>query len=76
MRNFSLCTPDGKTLYFSSNGHNTMGAMIFFKTTYENGQWTEPVNLGHPINTPDDDVFFVIAASGRRAYYSSAKEVE
>ncbi|MGI6321082.1 MAG: OmpA family protein [Bacteroidales bacterium] len=66
--------PDGKTLYFSSNGHNTMGGYDIFKTTYENGQWTEPVNLGHPINTPDDDVFFVIAASGRRAYYSSAKE--
>lgn len=66
--------PDGKTLYFSSKGHNTMGGYDIFKSTFENGKWNEPVNIGFPINTPDDDVFFVISASGKHGYYSSIKE--
>ncbi|HOY30870.1 MAG TPA: OmpA family protein [Bacteroidales bacterium] len=66
--------PDGKTLYFSSKGHNTMGGLDIFKSAYENGKWSEPVNLGYPINTPDDDVFFSISASGVHGYYSSVKQ--
>jgi len=63
--------PDGKTMYFASKGHNSIGGYDVFKTTFENGQWTKPVNLGIPINTPDDDAFFALGGSGRRAYYSS-----
>lgn len=63
--------PDGKTLYFSSQGHKTMGGYDIFKSVYENGKWSEPENLGYPINTPDDDVFFVVSASGKHGYYSS-----
>jgi outer membrane protein OmpA-like peptidoglycan-associated protein/Tol biopolymer transport system component len=63
--------PDGKTLYFSSQGHNSMGGYDIFKTVNNNGIWSKPENLGWPINTPDDDVFFVLSASGRRGYYSS-----
>ncbi len=66
--------PDGKSLYFSSKGHNTMGGYDIFKSTMENGAWTTPVNIGYPINTSDDDVFFVISASGKHGYYSSIKE--
>jgi len=66
--------PDGKTLYFSSRGHATMGGYDVFKTTYENGKWSEPENLGYPVNGPDDDVYFVMSGSGRRGYYASAKE--
>jgi len=65
--------PDGKTLYFSSKGHKTMGGYDVFKSVFENNVWSEPVNLGYPINTTDDDVFFSITASGIHAYYSSAK---
>ena len=65
--------PDGKTLYFSSKGHNSMGEYDIFKSTFENGKWSEPENLGYPINTPDDDVFFSISASGVHGYYSSIK---
>ena len=65
--------PDGKTLYFSSKGHNTMGGYDIFKTVFENGQWSKPENLGYPINTAGDDVFFSISASGRHGYYSSAR---
>ncbi len=66
--------PDGKTLYFSSRGHNTMGGHDIFKSVYENGKWSEPENLGYPINTTDDDVYFSISASGKHGYYASAKE--
>lgn len=66
--------PDGKTMYFSSKGHNNMGGYDIFKSTFENGKWTTPVNIGYPINTSDDDVFFVISASGKHGYYSSIKE--
>lgn len=68
-------TPDGKTLYFASKGHNSMGGFdIFYSTMGEDGEWSSPINMGYPLNTVDDDVFFVPMADGRRAYYSSAKD--
>ncbi len=66
--------PDGKTLFFSSRGHETMGGYdIFSSTLQEDGSWSKPRNLGYPINTPDDDVFLSISASGKHGYYSSVK---
>lgn len=65
--------PDGKTFYFSSQGHKSMGGYDIFKCTFENGKWSTPENLGYPINGPDDDVFFVISGSGRHGYFASAK---
>lgn len=67
--------PDGKTIYFSSKGHNTMGGFDVFKSVHqEDGSWSDPVNMGYPINTPDDDVFFVVAANGRDAYMTSYRK--
>lgn len=66
--------PNGKTLYFSSNGHNTMGGYDIFRSEFENGRWTPPVNMGYPINTPEDDLFFMLDASGRYAYFSSFRK--
>ncbi len=67
--------PDGKTLYFSSKGHTSMGGYDVFKSIFdENLQvWTTPQNIGYPINTTDDDVFFTVSASGKHAYYSSIR---
>lgn len=67
--------PDGKTLYFSSQGHNSMGGYDLFKSVYNDSskQWSQPVNLGFPINSPDDDVDFVVSASGKHAYYSTVR---
>ncbi|MDQ3192965.1 MAG: OmpA family protein [Bacteroidota bacterium] len=66
--------PDGKTLYFSSKGHSSMGGFDIFKTKIdENGIWGAPENLGYPVNTPGDDLFFVMAANGKTAYYASAR---
>ncbi|HEX7413838.1 MAG TPA: OmpA family protein [Bacteroidia bacterium] len=66
--------PDGKTMYFSSKGYNTMGGYDIFKSVYENGKWSTPENLGYPINGPEDDVFFVISGSGYHGYFASAKK--
>jgi outer membrane protein OmpA-like peptidoglycan-associated protein len=66
--------PDGVTMFFSSKGYNSMGGYDVFKTTFENGKWTAPVNMGYPINGPDDDVFFVVSGSGNRAYFASSKQ--
>lgn len=68
-------TADGKTLYFSSKGHTSMGGFdIFYSKLGEDGEWSAPINMGYPLNTVDDDVFFVPMADGRRAYYSSSKD--
>jgi len=45
-------------MYFSSEGHKTMGGYDIFKSVFENGKWSTPENLGYPVNTPDNDVFF------------------
>lgn len=66
--------PDGKTLYFSSEGHNSMGGVDIMYSTWSNGTWSTPRNIGHPINTPDNDVFFVPAANTRFAYFTSVRE--
>lgn len=66
--------PDGKTMYFSSQGHDNLGGYDIFKSIFENGKWGKPINLGYPINGPDDDVFFVVSGSGNRAYFSSSKQ--
>lgn len=65
--------PDGTTLYFSSKGHKSAGGYDIFKSILENGKWAKPVNLGSPINTPDDDLYFVVTADGKIGYYASAK---
>ena len=65
--------PDGKTLYFSSNGNNSMGGYDIFKSTFEKGKWSRPQNLGYPINSSGDDVFFVLTANGEHGYYTSEK---
>lgn len=66
--------PDGKTLYFSSQGHTNMGGYDIFKTVLTDTSWTKPENLGYPTNTTKDDVYFVISANEQHAYYSSDKE--
>ena len=68
-----MCS-DGKTLYFSSNGHKTMGGFDVFKTMLkDDGSWTEPQNIGYPINTPLNERFFQLTKNGKFAFYSSAK---
>lgn len=65
-----------RTLYFSSDGHANMGGLDVFKTIYneEDNSWSKPENIGYPINTPDDDIYFVVTGNSRYAYYSSWRQ--
>jgi len=64
--------PDGKTLYFSSEGHKNLGGFDIFKVEKnEFDTWTQAKNLGYPINTVEDDVFFIPSPNGKRIYLSS-----
>jgi tetratricopeptide (TPR) repeat protein len=62
---------DDKTLFFSSRGHYNMGGYdIFYSTMQDNGQWSVPVNLGYPLNTTDDDLFYDPLEEGFEGYIS------
>lgn len=65
--------PDGKTLYFSSDGRNGLGGYDIYKTTYVDGKWMQPLSVGYPINTVGDDLYFTIT-SDNVAYYVSDQE--
>jgi len=66
---------NAKTLFFSSQGHDNMGGYDLFRSDLQsNGLWSTPKNLGYPINTPDDDIFFMPAGDGKSGYYSRFKE--
>jgi hypothetical protein len=67
---------DGTTLFFSSNGHNTMGGYDIFKaslTDPDMNVWDTPENMGSPLNTVNDDIFFCLSADGRTGYFSSER---
>ena len=66
--------PDGKTMYFSSDGHESMGGYDIMYSANTDTGWTKPANMGYPINSVDDDIFFVTTPDGKRAYFSSFKE--
>ena len=66
--------PDGVTFFFSSKGHKNMGGFDIFKSVKDkNGNWSSPENLKYPINTPDDDIFYVQSTDGKRGYFSSIR---
>lgn len=66
---------DGKTLYFSSDGHNSMGGYDIFRSIYNPaaGSYSQPQNLDFAINTPDDDLFYIADSLNQIAYFSSAR---
>lgn len=65
-------SPDGNTLYFSSEGHNSMGGYDVFRCTRQpDGHWSQPENLGAPINNGGDDIFYTPLENGSGAYYST-----
>lgn len=67
--------PDGKTLYFASDGHLGMGGMdLFVSRLMDNNQWSEPQNLGYPINTIGEEANLIVNARGNIAYFSSNKK--
>jgi len=67
---FDTCS---STLYFSSEGHSSMGGYDLFKTVYDRNTrtWSKPVNLGFPINSPYDDYMLVTDETGKIAQFAS-----
>jgi hypothetical protein len=67
--------PDGVTLFYSSQGKNSMGGFDIFQSrlNWKDSTFSNPVNLGYPINTTDDDIYYVLSANGDRGYYASGK---
>ena len=68
-------TVDGSSLIFSSEGHRSMGGFDLFRSEWKDGYWSSPKNIGYPINTPMNDMFFVTTPDGRYAYYSSVRSI-
>jgi hypothetical protein len=67
--------PDGKSLFFSSNGHKTMGGYDIYMTQMNpDSTWTKPINIGYPINTTKNELSFVLTADGKKAYITSNKD--
>lgn len=69
-------SPDSRTLIFSSEGHNSIGDFDLFTCNLDlkDGSWQDPKNLGYPVNTTDDDLFYVLSPDGKRGYFSSARD--
>jgi hypothetical protein len=66
---------DGNTLYFSSKGFNSMGGYdLFYTILKDDGTFMRPDNMGYPVNSIDDDAFYILSADGKRAYYSTKKD--
>ncbi len=67
---------DGTTLFFSSNGHGTMGGYDIFKSTLvdpDMNGWATPENMGYPLNTVNDDIYFCLSEDGQTGYFSSER---
>lgn len=66
---------DNKTLYFASNGPKSMGGFdIFVSIADEDGNWSDPINMGSPINSPGDDAFYTTTADGFKGYITSFRQ--
>lgn len=63
---------DGKTMFFSSRGHSSIGGYdIFSSVLSDNSRWSEPRNIGYPVNTANDDIYFSLTADGSKGYFTS-----
>lgn len=66
--------PDGKTIYFSSKGHKTIGGFDIFLSELSEGNWSPPENMGYPVNSLLDDIYYTPTVDGKRAYFASARK--
>lgn len=66
-------TEDGKTLYFSSTGHASMGGYDIYKSDLVNGEWSKAENLGVPFNSPADDIYFIVDKTKENGFLSSSR---
>ena len=75
---FAFLHPDGRSFYFSSKGHNSMGGYDVFRSAYDKGLDTfgPPENLDFAVNTPDDDIFYMVDAESKEACFASGRDSE
>lgn len=66
--------PDQKTLFFTSEGHSSMGGKDIFYSKFVNGKWTRPENMGYPVNTTANDNYFTLTADGTKGFFSSDRK--
>ena len=61
---------DGESFYFCSKGHSSMGGYDVFRSTFNRltGSFSKPVNMDYKINTPDDDILYVVDSMNLNAY--------
>lgn len=73
---FPYMLADGKSLFFSSQGHNSMGGYDIFTSQWDEikNTWTEPANIGYPLNTPEDNMTIYFGEEGRTAYVSAFRK--
>jgi len=64
-------TSDGTILFFASNGKLSTGGYDILRSDLVNGIWEQPFNIGKPVNTPNDDKFYIVSGDGKKGYYSS-----
>lgn len=67
---------NGQHLYYSSNGLAGMGDLDVYRSTFKTDkqEWGEPVNLGYPINSVENDIYFVLTSDEKFAYMSSLRK--
>jgi tetratricopeptide (TPR) repeat protein len=68
---FVFIHPSGRTLYFASEGHQTMGSYDIFKSEFVNGEWSLPINLGYPINTVNEESTFSLTSDNQTMYIAA-----
>ena len=64
----------GEWLFFSSKGHNSMGGYDVFSAKFGEDKWQDAKNIGPPVNTPNDDLYYTVTPNSKRAYFSSTKK--
>lgn len=68
--------PDGVTFYYSSDGSGSIGGYDIFVTEYDSSEskWLQPLNMGPPVNSADDEIYFVLSTDGLTGYFASGRE--
>lgn len=75
---YPYLSPDGKYLYYSSKGHNSMGGYDVFrsKVIIEGSSFSRPENMDFAISSPNDDILYIVDSLDQKAYFSSSRESE
>lgn len=71
--NYPYITAEGTTLYFSSNGHNSIGGYDIFRSRLLTDKWSEPKNIGFPINDTYDNLNIALTSNARYGYVSKSE---